>query len=93
MMSPPATQETVFLLRATRWVALLAPNAASTAAVAMTPIRAVSLPENFCWTLSILSALKVATRIHPMDPRVMVQTALAKAISVMGSCPTVTPTA
>lgn len=92
MTTPPEMQDTVFLSRV-MCPALKEPNAARMAPEAMTPMSLVSLPENLFCTFSILSALTVAKTIQPSAPRIMVHTALAKAMPVMGSLPRVTPTA
>ena len=45
------------------------------------------------WTFPILSAVSTENIIQPIEPKIMVHTAFANAISVIGSTPSCTPTA
>ena len=51
-----------------------------------------SPPEILCCTLSIRLAEIVAKMIHPIDPRIMVHTAISSASGVSVSAPSCTPT-
>ncbi len=69
MITPPEMQDTIFLSSVMRYPVLKEPNVARMAPEAMTPMSLVSLPENFFYIFSILSALTVAKTIQPNAPR------------------------
>ena len=87
----PSTQERADLSTATSFWLTMPPKAPTMAAPEITPTKAEFPPAILFCTFSILSAVRVETMIQPMEPRIMVQTAIVKAKVVISSTPSWTP--